>query len=482
MATILPNQARSGRWVEFMLLAMALGVSFFAYAQVGLAMTGHVPAEMNLYCGAFTVLALAFHLLVRWRAPYADPVLLPVVVTLNGIGLAMIYRLDLTYRASEVTQHADYVGISTKQMLWTVIGVVAAMAVVVLLRDHRILRRVTFTSMILGLIGLLLPLVPGIGATINGSRIWIHLGPLSFQPAELSKVLLAIFFAGYFVTHRDAMSLAGPRLLGLQLPRLRDTGPILLAWAASLAVLVYQKDLGTSLLFFGVFVVMLYVATDRPSWIILGLLLSAGGVFLAYQSFSHVKARFEIWLDPFSQTLYDRDPGGSYQIVQGLFGLGNGGLFGTGWGRGRPAITPLAFSDSIIPSLGEELGLTGLLAILLLGLILAQRGLRTAIGVRDGFGKLLAAGLSFAMAFQVFVVIGGVTRLIPLTGLTVPFLAYGGSSLVANWIIVGLLLRISDGARRPAPPTSEIDLAPVIEAERQRAAANATAPKAVSRV
>jgi len=467
MATVVPNQARPGRWVELLLLIVALGLSFFAYAQVGLAMTGKLPTEMNLYAAGFGALTLVVHLLLRWKAPYADPVILPMAVVLNGLGLAMIYRLSFAYKELG----PDFNDIASRQLIWTLIGVVAAVITVLWLRDHRQLRRLTYISLLLGLIGLLLPMVPGLGQTINGSRIWIHLGPMSFQPAELSKILLTIFFAGYLVGRRETMALAGPKLFGLQLPRFRDTAPLLLAWLTSVAVLVYQRDLGTSLLFFGVFVVMLYVATDRPSWIVIGLILAAGGVAFAYKSFDHVQARFEMWLRPFDQVLYDRSPGGSYQLVQGLFGLGDGGLFGTGWGRGRPWITPLAFSDFIVTSLGEELGLTGLMAILLCALVLTMRGLRTAVGVRDGFGKLLAAGLSFTLAFQVFVVVGGITRMIPLTGLTLPFLAYGGSSLVANWVIVAILLRISDGARRPAPATSEIDLRPVIAAERERAAA-----------
>jgi cell division protein FtsW (lipid II flippase) len=239
----------------------------------------------------------------------------------------------------------------------------------------------------------------------------------------------------------------------------------------SVAVLVFQHDLGTSLLFFGIFVAMLYVSTDRPSWIVLGMVMAVGGVVGAYKLFGHVRVRFDIWLHAFDPQVYNGAKADSFQLVQGLFGLGQGGLFGTGWGRGRPGITPLPHSDFIATSIGEELGLTGLVAVLVLYLILAERAMRTAIGVRDGFGKLLASGLGFALAFQVFVVVGGVTRLIPLTGLTLPFLAYGGSSLVSNWIIAALLLRISDGARRPPPSTSEIDLAPILEAERRRAAA-----------
>ncbi|MDR1825262.1 MAG: FtsW/RodA/SpoVE family cell cycle protein [Bifidobacteriaceae bacterium] len=468
MATVLPAAPRRGRWAELFLLLIALLLAFMAYAQVALALTDKLPADMTIYCAGFTALALAAHFVLRWRAPYADPVILPTAVLLNGIGLAMIYRLAARY---EIT-NPSFANIATKQLIWTIVGVVAAVATVLAVRDHRTLRRYTYTCMVLGLVGLVIPLVPGIGTEAYGAQIWIHIGPLSFQPAELSKILLTIFFAGYLVANRDAMALAGPRVLGLQLPRFRDLGPIALAWVVSLGVLVFERDLGTSLLFFGLFVVMLYVATDRPSWIVIGLLAFAGGVAAAYRLFGHIQARFQIWLDPFNTEVLNRNPGGSGQLVQGLYGLGNGGLFGTGWGRGRPDLTPLAFSDFIITSLGEELGLTGLVAILLCYLLLAQRGFRTAIGIRDGFGKLLATGLAFALAFQVFVVVGGVTRVIPLTGLTTPFLAYGGSSLVSNWIIVALLLRVSDGARRPPPTTSEIDLTPVIasEAERREAA------------
>jgi cell division protein FtsW (lipid II flippase) len=328
---------------------------------------------------------------------------------------------------------------------------VLAAVVLVLLRDHRTLRRYTYTAMVAGLALVMLPLVPGLGATINGARIWVRLGGMSLQPAEFGKIALAVFFAGYLVTHRDTLALAGPKLLGLHLPRLRDLGPILAVWAGSLAVLVLERDLGTSLLFFGLFVAMLYLATERTSWIVLGLGLFLGGALLAARAFGHVAARFDGWLHAFDADVFARETGGSFQLVTGLFGMASGGLFGTGWGQGRPDLVPYAESDFIVASLGEELGLTGILAILLAYLVLAERGMRTAIGVRDGFGKLLAGGVSVVVAFQCFVVVGGVTRLIPLTGLTMPFLAYGGSSLLANWVIVALLLRISDSARRPAP-------------------------------
>ena len=320
-----------------------------------------------------------------------------------------------------------------------------------LVRDHRVLQRFTYTAMLGGLVLLLLPLMPFIGTTINGAKIWIRLLGFSFQPGELAKLVLLVFFAGYLVVKRDVLALAGRRVLGIDLPRARDLGPILLAWAASLGVLVFERDLGTSLLFFGVFIALLYVATERLSWLLIGIALFLFGSYIAWLLFGHVQERVDIWLHAFAP----RNIGdSSYQLVQGLFGMGTGGVLGKGLGLGRPDIVPYAQTDFIIPALGEELGLTGLMAILLLYGIAVQRGLRTALGVRDSFGKLLAAGLAFSMALQVFVVVGGVTRLIPLTGLTTPFLSYGGSSLVANWALVALLLRISDAARRPAPPPS----------------------------
>ncbi|MCU1431603.1 MAG: cell cycle protein [Actinotalea sp.] len=445
MATVAPHQVRPGRSLELGLLLVALLIAIGAYAQVGLATSGTLPADIFGYSAGLAALSIGIHVVLRWRAPYADPVILPVVVALNGIGLAMIYRIDLAYLARE--RESTF---AERQLAWTAIAIALACVVLVLLRDHRTLRRYTYTAMIAGLVLIVLPIMPLIGATINGAKIWIRLGSYSFQPAELGKIALAVFFAGYLVTTRDTLALAGPKVLGLQLPRPRDLGPIILAWAVSLAVLVFERDLGTSLLFFGLFVAMLYLATERLSWVVIGLLLFVGGAFLASRLFGHVAARFDAWLNPFDDAVFNASPGGSGQLVRGLFGMASGGLFGTGLGQGRPDLVPFAESDFIVASLGEELGLTGLLAILVCYLILAERGLRTAIGVRDGFGKLFAGGMAFVVAFQCFVVVGGVTRLIPLTGLTMPFLAYGGSSLLANWVIVALLLRISDSARRPA--------------------------------
>ena len=450
MTTVSSLPPRKGRNVELTLLLLAVGIVVLAYLNVGLATQGSFPPGLLAHGTGLLVISLAFHLLLRWRASYADPLLLPIVTLLNGLGLVMIHRLDIA-KGNSVSE-----GLALKQLTWSALAVAIAGAVLFFLRDHRALRRYTFTAAAVGFGLLILPLVPGLGRQVYGSRIWIGLGPFSFQPGEIAKIVLAVFFAGYLVQTRDVLSLAGRKILGFTLPRARDLGPILLAWAASLGVLVFEKDLGSSLLFFGLFVAMLYVATERRSWIAIGLVLFSGGAYLAYLLFGHVQQRVLLWLDTFSpQALAISD-----QLARGLMGMANGGLMGTGLGRGRPDLTYFAESDFIIPSFGEELGLYGLFALFMLYLLLVERGMRTALGVRDGFGKLLAAGLSFSVALQCFVVVGGVTRVIPLTGLTMPFLSYGGSSLLANWSLVALLLRISDHARRPLPEVDEAGPAP----------------------
>ncbi|MFZ0157947.1 MAG: FtsW/RodA/SpoVE family cell cycle protein [Kineosporiaceae bacterium] len=446
MAVVAPITPRPRRNVELVLLLLAIAIGLGAYALVGIADSGTVPGDMLAYGGGMGLLALTVHLVLRLRAAYADPVILPIATALNGLGLVMIHRLDLA-EGREVGS-----SLALRQLTWTTIGVAAAIAVLLVLRDHRGLSRLTYTAMAAAIALLLLPLMPFLGREINGARIWIRLGPLSFQPGEIAKIALAVFFAGYLVNARDSLSLVGRKVLGLQLPRARDLGPLLVVWLVSLAVLVFQRDLGTSLLFFGLFVALLYVATERTSWIVIGMLLFFGGAFLVWTQFGHVQSRVAMWLHTFDPAVP------AYQLQQGLFGMASGGLLGTGLGLGRPDIVPFAESDFIVAAIGEELGLTGLFAVLMLYLLLVERGLRTAIGVRDGFGKLLSAGLAFSLGLQVFVVVGGVTRVIPLTGLTTPFLAYGGSSLLSNWIIVALLLRISDSARRPRP---EVPLSPL---------------------
>ncbi|HEX7740451.1 MAG TPA: FtsW/RodA/SpoVE family cell cycle protein, partial [Marmoricola sp.] len=361
---------------------------------------------------------------------------------LNGLGLAMIHRINLAQPT--LTPPAR------TQLVWMTLGVLLFIGVLVGLRDHRRLQAFTYTSGLAAIVLLLLPLLPGIGANIHGARIWVRLGGLSFQPGEVAKVLLVIAFAGYLVVHRDALALAGRRLLFVDLPRGRDLGPILAMWVISLAILVFQNDLGSSLLFFGLFLVMLFVATERPGWLLVGSLMFVVGAYLSYLFVGHVRDRVDVWLNPFH---YQQTTG--YQPVQALFGMAWGGLTGRGLGQGSPQTTPFGYSDFIASSIGEELGLTGLMAIVLLYVLLTERGLRIALISRDDFGKLMATGLAVTMTLQVFVVIGGVTGLIPLTGLTTPFLAYGGSSLIANWVIAALLLRISDQARRPPPEWSD---------------------------
>jgi cell division protein FtsW (lipid II flippase) len=445
-------KTRNPRNVELALLVFSLVIALAAYASVGIAHDGALPAGMLGYGGGLGVLFLAAHLALRRFAPDADPVLLPCVTMLNGLGLAMIHRIDLALGDRADRAGTDYAPAAPAQLTWTAVGVVLFVVVLIAVRDHRVLQRFTYTAMLGGLVLLLLPLLPVIGTTINGARIWVHLAGFSFQPGELAKLALLVFFAGYLVIKRDVLALASRRVVGIDLPRARDLGPIIVAWAASLAVLIFERDLGTSLLFFGAFVALLYVATERLSWLLIGVALFMSGSFAAWSLFAHVQQRVDIWLDPMGHL---NDPvGGSYQLMQGLFGMGTGGILGKGLGQGRPEIVPYANTDFIVAAFGEELGLTGLMALLIVYGIVVQRGLRTSIAVRDAFGKLLAAGLSFSMALQVFVVVGGVTRLIPLTGLTMPFLSYGGSSLVSNWALVAILLRISDAARRPAPPPS----------------------------
>lgn len=428
------------RNLELLLLVVAAIIGFGATALGQLGVTGTTDAATLWPIAGLALLVLVMHVVLRVVAPNADPFILPIVTTLNGIGIGMIHRLDLG--SGSTGWGADGV----RQMAWTAIAIAAAIAVVVLFRNHRVLQRYRYIAMFTGIALLLLPLLPGLGREVSGARVWISIGVASFQPGELAKIALAVFFAGYLVSARDTLSLVGTKFLGMRFPRMRDLGPIVVIWAAAMAVLVFQRDLGTSLLYFGLFLVMLYVATGRASWILLGLTLFVGGALIASQTLGYVNNRFQAWLTPFDPALFDAN-GGSYQLVQSLFGMASGGLLGNGLGLGRPDLTPLAESDYIVSALGEELGLAGLFAILCLFLLLVSRGFRIGFNGQDDFGRLLAIGLTFVIALQLFIVVGGVTRVIPLTGLTTPFLAAGGSSLLANWVIAALLLRLSDTVR-----------------------------------
>ena len=438
---------RQRRGAELFLLILSLVVGIGGYAAVGLGVDQKVPPGIVGYGGWLAALIIGAHVVVRLVAPYADPVLLPLVAMLNGLGLAVIHRLDL---AAGATQNDGY---ARQQLIWMTLGVILFAITLVSLRDHRIMQRFTYTCGLGAVVLLLLPMLPGIGKSVNGARIWIHVGSMSFQPGEVAKVLLVITFAGYLVLHRDALALAGRRVAGIDLPRGRDLGPILAMWLISLAILVRQSDLGSSLLFFGLFVIMLYVATERRGWIVVGGGLFLGGALVAARFIPHVTARVDIWLHPFDHYQTATGPH-SDQLVESMFGMAWGGLLGRGFGNGSPYRISFANSDFIMGAIGEELGLTTVLAVILCYGLIVERGLRTALICRDDFGKLLSVGLAASFALQVFVVVGGVTRLIPLTGLTTPFLSYGGSSLVANWVIVALLLRVSDHARRPLPDFS----------------------------
>ena len=432
------------RNIEALLLFFAFGINAFELAQIQLSTIAVLRTDFWLYWTPLTAAALVVHAILRRRASEADSLILPIAVFLNGLGVSEIYRLDLAKVAAGATDL-----FATKQVMWSVVALAACAAVIWFVPSHLFLRRYVFISMVLGIGLLLLPMLPFIGLNINGAQLWIGIGGLTFQPGELAKIALIVFFAGYLVSRKDSLAVVGRTILGIHIPRARELGPILVIWVASLGVLVLQRDLGTSLLYFGLFLVMIYTATGRPIYVVVGLGMFATGALVASQVMEYVAGRFGSWLDPLNADRYDA-VGGSYQLVQGMFGLAHGGLFGTGLGGGVPQLVPLAESDFIITSLGEELGLVGLFAVLACYLLLVQRGMRIAFKHSDDFSRLLAVGLSFVIALQCFIVIGGVTRVVPLTGLTTPLLAAGGSSLLANWMILGLLLRISDtvGAKR----------------------------------
>lgn len=457
--------APSRRNTELALLVFAVAIPVFAYINVGLAIDGSIPAGLATYGLSLGAMAALGHLAVRKLAPYADPLLLPLATLLNGLGLVAIWRLD----QSERLQARDaFFEQAPNQLLYSGLGIVLFALVLFLLKDHRVLQRYTYISMLVALVLLLLPLVPGLGKDLYGAKIWISVAGFSIQPAEFAKIVIAVFFAGYLMVKRDALALASRRFLGLYLPRGRDLGPILVVWAVSILILVFETDLGTSLLFFGMFVIMLYVATERTSWIVFGLLMSAVGAVTVATFESHVQQRVQAWLDPMKEWQLSRQgvAGHTEQSQEALWAFGSGGTLGSGWGQGHSDLIGFAAnSDFILATFAEEIGLTGVMAILLLYVLIVQRGIRTALAARDPFGKLLAVGLSGAFALQVFVVAGGVMGLIPLTGMTLPFVAAGGSAVIANWALIGVLLRISDTARRPAPapaPNPDAEMTQVV--------------------
>jgi cell division protein FtsW (lipid II flippase) len=449
---------KTGRNAELGLLALAMilvaayGATVEANQFDKITPTFWVPAAL------LSVLFVALHLVVRFTALYADPVLIPTVALINGLGVGFLRRLDLARSiALKQPEPGIFAGVGGRQLAWTLVALVLAAVLLLVVRDHKTVSRYAYT---LGLVGIVLVMIPAVLpasiSEVNGAKLWIKMGAFSIQPGEFAKLALVSFFAYYLVRKREVLSLASRRFLGIDFPRGRDLGPVVTVWLLSLLVLVFEKDLGTALLYFGLFVVTLYVATERVSWLIIGLVMFFGGVYLAYLlgasiggPFANFYDRATVWLDPFAAENYDR-LGGSYQLVQGLLGLGTGGLFGTGPGAGSPGFVPEVRNDFIFAGMGEEIGLFGLSALLICYLLIVERGLRAALGVRDSFGKLVAGGLAFTLGLQVFVILGGITGLIPLTGQTTPFLSAGGSSLMANWLLIAMLLRISDAARRPA--------------------------------
>lgn len=430
-------EARARRHRERTLLALAVAIVVGAWVVLGWSQSASVPPGTLIYAGSLIVLAVIAHLAVLRLAPRADALLLPAAFLLNGIGLVLIRRIDL----------AQGTTLAISQTTWTVVGLGAFAAVLLFLPDHRRLTRYSYTIGLATILLLLLPMIPDRvplvhGRTINGARLWLQVGPMQVQPAELAKLSMVVFLAGYLERKRALLSVANQRIGPLLLPAPRHLAPVVAAAGAALAIMVLQRDLGTSLLFFGVFAVMLYLATGRAAYPTVGLTAFGIGATAAYHLFSHVRLRVQVWLDPWSRL---QDEG--YQLAQALFALGTGGLTGTGLGLGLPDDIPYAATDTIFAVLGEELGLLGTTAVLLLFLLIVARGFRIALDADDEVGTLLAAGLTSILALQVFVIVGGITRLVPFTGITLPLVSYGGSSLVSNYLLLALLLRISHNTR-----------------------------------
>jgi cell division protein FtsW (lipid II flippase) len=413
------------------LLIIALVISIGTYATAGLGLKGRTPRDLIVYGIVFSAVAITGWLVIRWLAPRADPVLYPVAITLAGLGIAMLYRIMVARGESSVAE---------EQAVWLIVGIGALAATLWFIKDDRQLNAYTYTLGLAGVVLLLLPVVPGLGYEINGARLWAHLGPVSFQPAEFGKILIVIFLAAYLADKRELLA-SGVGRFGL--PRAKDLGPLVLAWGASLAVLFLERDMGASLLFFGVFVVMLWIASGRASYLWIGFVLFVVGAYIGYLTFSHVQDRVDFWLhalDPAKVT-----GTGYFQLAQGWFAMATGGMVGTGLGQGSPTLIPYVGSDFIFAAFGEELGMIGAGSLLLLYLVLIARGLRVGMERSDAFGKLLATGLTTILALQTFAIVAGVTRLIPLTGVPLPLVSYGGSSRVATFIMLALLIRVSSG-------------------------------------
>ena len=428
---------------ELGLGVLAVLITLSGYVLVALAEAPDLPADLWGYLAGLVALLAIAHLGVRRFAPEADPTILPIVALLCGLGFVTISRLDEELSATQPR-------LAQSQALWAVLGVAAFVATLAFVRRTEMLGRYRYTALLLGVAALLFPLAPGVGREIRGARLWVTIGPLNFQPGEVAKVLLVVFLAAYLVEKRELLSLGSVRVGRVMVPDPKHLGPLLLAWGLSLVIMVMQKDLGSSLLVFSVFGVLLYMATARLWYLIVTFVLGVLGSLLAYQLFAHVQVRVETWLDPWPDA---QDTG--FQIVQSMFAFGTGGFAGTGLGLGSPQKIPAAATDFVFAAIGEELGLLGAVGVVVAILLLVGTGFRIAVRSRRPFNQLFAAGLASALGIQAFLILGGVTRLIPLTGITLPFVSYGGSSLVVNFVIAALLLRMSHEANTDLVPARE---------------------------
>ena len=422
---------------ELTLLLASAGLLLLMLFSLEMSQGRALTREMLYLVGGFAAVYAIAHVAIALLAPYADETMLPVVSTLNAIGLVMIYRLDLAERP-------DFAPLAQRQVMWSLVGVLLMVLTLAVVRDHKSLSRYSYLLGLLGLVLLALPLVWPQPPGYEDARIWLWLGPFSIQPGEFSKILLLIFFAQLLAQKRALFTVAGRRFLGLTFPRLRDLAPILVVWAIAILIMAVSNDFGPALILFATVLAMVYFATGRTSWLLIGAGLVAVGGYAVYQVSSKIQDRVANFIDPLEH--YETS---GYQPSQALFGLSWGGLTGTGLGYGHPELVPVAHSDYILAAVGEELGLVGVASVLVLFAMLVTAGFRAALQVRDTYGKLLAAGLATTVAIQIFVVAGGISAMLPMTGLTTPFMSAGGSSIMANYILLGLLLRVSNSANRP---------------------------------
>ena len=418
------------RRTELGLIVLGVLIVGGAYTLATLGRTSSIPANIGPFLGVVLGLFIAAHIATRKLASGADGLLLPIAALLNGIGYVMIARLD---EAAPKPQ-----GLAAAQAGWTVIGIGAYIATLFFIRRARDLERYRYTFLLLGLLLLMAPLAPGIGREVNGARIWAYLGPINFQPGEFAKVVLAVFFASYLVEKRELLGMATFPRFAPVLPDIKHLGPVLIAWVVSILIMTAEKDLGSSLLFFALFMLLVWVATERAAYVGVGGVLFAVASVFSYRAFAHVHARVQDWLDPWSHKATS-----GFQVIQSWFAMAWGGVVGTGLGLGEPRRIPVVETDFIFAAIGEEMGMLGAAAVIFCFVLLVGAGLRIAIRAEPPFEKLLATGLTILLGVQSFIIMAGVTRLLPLTGVTLPFVSYGGSSLVANYVLLALLVRIS---------------------------------------